>query len=365
MELSDPNVALLHLSPAAIASEGLTGSSALWKCAPALAAGNTFIFKPSEVTPLSAYILAQILTEAGLPPGVFNLVHGLGSVGAVLCADPRVAKVSFTGQPSTGIAVYTAAAKTLKLVTLELGGKSPFIVLPDADLDAAVDACVTANFASSGQVCTNGTRVFVHADIFDRFERLLVHKVKTGVRAGDPMDRDVNFGPVVSKQHYEKVLNYIRHGINEDKATLLLGGVEKPSSLRAPFTSGYYITPTVFTDCNDTMRIVREEIFGPVACLLRFSSVEEAIARANDTELGLAAGVFTRDLNMAHKVMAEVHAGICWINTWGESPAQMPVGGWGYSGVGFENGAEALRQFVKNKSVLVENGEVVPAFAKL
>jgi betaine-aldehyde dehydrogenase len=332
----------------------LTGNRALWKCAPALAAGNTFVFKPSEVTPLTAYILAEVLSEAGLPPGVFNLVHGLGPVGAALCSDPRVAKVSFTGQPSTGISVYTAAAKSLKAVTLKLGGKSPFIVFPDADLDAAVNACLAANFFS-GQVCTNGTRVFIHEHIYDRFSALLVQKVTDCVRAGDPLHADTNFGPLVSKAHYEKVLSYIHHGISVDKATLLLGGPQKPTTL----------TPTIFTHCTDSMRIVREEIFGPVACLLTFSTVEEVISRANDTKLGLAAGVFTRDLNTAKKVMAEVQAGICWVNNWGESPAQMPVSGWGYSGVGFENGKEALRQFVKNKSVLVENGVVVPVFVKL
>lgn len=343
----------------------MTGNRALWKCAPALAAGNTFVFKPSEVTPLTAYILAEVLSKAGLPPGVFNLVHGLGPVGAALCSDPRVAKVSFTGQPSTGISVYTAAAKSLKAVTLELGGKSPFIVFPDADLDAAVDACLAANFFSSGQVCTNGTRVFIHEHIYGRFSALLVQKVTDCIRAGDPLHADTNFGPLVSKAHYERVLSYIHHGISVDKATLLLGGPQKPTTLMAPFTEGYYVSPTIFTYCTDSMRIVREEIFGPVACLLTFSTVEEVISRANDTKLGLAAGVFTRDLNTANKVMAEVQAGICWVNNWGESPAQMPVSGWGYSGVGFENGKEALRQFVKNKSVLVENGVVVPVFAKL
>jgi len=339
--------------------------SALWKCAPALAAGNTFIFKPSEVTPLTAYILAEVLTEAGLPPGVFNLVHGAGNVGSLLCSDRRVAKVSFTGQPSTGIAVYTSVAKTLKPITLELGGKSPFIVFPDADLESAVDSCLTANYYSSGQVCTNGTRVFLHKDIFDAFSELLVKKVKECVRPGDPLHKDVNFGPVVSKQHYEKVISYINHGMYVDKATLMLGGPVKPSTLAEPFDVGYFISPTIFTNCKDDMKIVREEIFGPVACLLSFETMDEVIQRANDTELGLAAGVFTRDLNTANKVMAEVQAGICWVNTWGESPPQMPVGGWGYSGVGFENGVEALSQFVKNKSVLVENGEAVPAFSKL
>ncbi|KAA8906818.1 betaine aldehyde dehydrogenase [Sphaerosporella brunnea] len=336
---------------------------ALWKCAPALAAGNTFIFKPSEVTPLTASILASILTEAGLPPGVFNVIHGGATVGAALCSHPRVAKVSFTGQPSTGISVYTAAAKTLKPVTLELAGKSPFIVFADADLTAAVDCCLTANFFSTGQVCTNGTRVFVHSSIMGEFTSLLVQKAKECIRAGDPLDPATNFGPLVSKQHYEKVVAYIRHGVDVDKASLLLGGTSV--SLPPPFDSGFFLPPTIFTDCTDAMKIVREEIFGPVACLLSFETLDEAIARANDTELGLAAGVFTKDLDIAHRVVAKVNAGICWINTWGESPAQMPVGGWGFSGLGVENGVEALDAFTRNKSVLVENGSVVPAFAKL
>lgn len=337
---------------------------ALWKCAPALAAGNTFVFKASETTPLTASILAQIFTEAGLPPGVFNVIHGPGSVGAALTAHPKVAKISFTGQVSTGISVYTAAARQLKPVTLELGGKSPFIVLADADLEKAVDACMTANLYSSGQVCTNGTRVFLHADIYDAFVALLLEKIQTCLRAGDPLDPATNYGPVVSSAHYEKVRGYIQHGIDSDGAPLLIGGLTPPT-LAAPFDKGYYIAPTVFGPCTDSMRIVREEIFGPVACLLKFNTTEEVIRRANDTELGLAAGVFTENLNEAHRVVGEVKAGICWINTWGESPAQMPVGGWGYSGLGVENGVEALGQFMRNKSVLVEGGSVEASFAKL
>lgn len=342
----------------------LTSDSALWKCAPALAAGNTFIFKPSEVTPLSALCLAKIFSDAGLPPGVFNVIQGGALAGKLLVSHPRVAKVSFTGQPQTGINVYQAAAKTLKPVTLELGGKSPFIVFPDCNLTAAVDCCLTANFFSSGQVCTNGTRVFIHKKIHRSFSELLVQRVEELIRIGNPLHPDTNFGPLVSKQHMEKVLEYIRFGTLNDHATLLYSGSDNVS-IPPTWRNGYWVAPTIFTDCTDDMRIVREEIFGPVACLLSFDTIEEVISRANGTPLGLAAGVFTENINIANRVMNEVKAGICWVNTWGESPAQMPVGGWGLSGLGFENGQEALQQFTKNKSVLMENGVPIPAFSKL
>lgn len=343
----------------------ISASSALWKCAPALAAGNTFIFKPSEVTPLTANILAGIFKESGLPSGVFQVIHGPASVGSALISSPLISKVSFTGQPSTGITVYRTAAANLKPVTLELGGKSPFIVFPDADLQKAVNCCMVANFYSTGQVCTNGTRVFVHESILDEFTSLLKKTVEETIRAGDPLDSATNYGPVVSKQHYEKVRSYISHGINDDKAVVLTGGLSAPASLSSDFKNGYFISPTIFTSCRDDMRICREEIFGPVCCILSFRDKAEVIQRANDTELGLAAGVFTRNLDTAHEVIGKINAGICWINSWGESPAQMPVGGWGMSGVGFENGSEALAQFTKIKSVLVEHGDIEPAFSKL
>lgn len=340
--------------------------SALWKCAPALVTGNTFVFKPSEVTPLTANILAQILAEAGLPAGVFNVVHGGPGVGQWLTTCPRVAKVSFTGQPSTGAKVYAASATTLKAVTLELGGKSPLIVFADADLALAADCAVTANFYSSGQVCTNGTRVFIHRSVATQFRAMLVQRVKDGIRAGDPLAPDTNFGPLVSAAQFEKVRSYIAHGATIDRATLLCGGLDPPPNLSPPtLRKGYYVAPTIFADCNDDMKIVTDEIFGPVMALLEFDTEEEVIRRANDTQLGLAAGVFTTDLARAHRVLDRVNAGICWINTWGESPAQMPVGGWGLSGVGFENGAEAMAQFVRNKSVLVEGGRVDAVFSKL
>jgi len=322
------------------------------------------VYKPSEFTPLHAQTLAEIFTEAGVPPGVFNVVHGGGDIGAYLTAHPAIAKVSFTGQVSTGKKVAGSAAGGMKYVTMELGGKSPVIVLPDADIDSAVDGAMMANFFSTGQVCTNGTRVFVHEDQKADFESRLQQKMSY-IRPGDLMDPNTNFGPLVSKAHYDKVIGYIRHGIEIDKAKLLCGGSEKPEAIKG-LEDGYWVKPTVFTDCVDSMKIVQEEIFGPVMTILTYKTVDEAIERANATPLGLAAGVFTRDLNMAHKVIARLEAGITWVNTWGESPAEMSVGGWKKSGVGVENGKRGLEAWVRNKSTLVDMSGVVPTvFAKI
>jgi len=322
------------------------------------------VYKPSEFTPLHAQTLAEIYTEAGLPPGVFNVVHGGGDIGAYLTAHPAIAKVSFTGQVSTGKKVAGSAAGGMKYVTMELGGKSPVIVLPNAEIDGAVDGAMMANFFSTGQVCTNGTRVFVHADQKEDFESRLQQKMSY-IRPGDLMDPNTNFGPLVSKAHYDKVIGYIRHGIEIDKAKLLCGGSEKPEAIKG-LEDGYWVKPTVFTDCVDSMKIVQEEIFGPVMTILTYKTVDEAIERANATRLGLAAGVFTRDLNMAHKVIARLEAGITWVNTWGESPAEMSVGGWKQSGIGVENGKRGLEAWVRNKSTLVDMSGVVPTvFAKI
>ncbi len=322
------------------------------------------VYKPSEFTPLHAQTLAEIFTEAGVPPGVFNVVHGGGDIGAYLTAHPAIAKVSFTGQVSTGKKVAGSAAGGMKYVTMELGGKSPVLVLPDADIDSAVDGAMMANFFSTGQVCTNGTRVFVHEDQKADFESRLQQKMSY-IRPGDLMDPNTNFGPLVSKAHYDKVIGYIRHGIEIDKAKLLCGGSEKPEAIKG-LEDGYWVKPTVFTDCVDSMKIVQEEIFGPVMTILTYKTVDEAIERANATPLGLAAGVFTTDLNMAHKVIARLEAGITWVNTWGESPAEMSVGGWKQSGVGVENGKRGLEAWVRNKSTLVDMSGVVPTvFAKI
>ncbi|CEO58540.1 Putative Betaine aldehyde dehydrogenase [Penicillium brasilianum] len=337
---------------------------ALWKSAACLAAGNTMVYKPSEFTPLHGETLAQIYTEAGVPAGVFNVVNGAGDVGAYLTAHPMIAKVSFTGQVATGMKVAGAASGKMKYVTMELGGKSPLIVCPDADLESAVDGAMMANFYSTGQVCTNGTRVFVPRSLKAAFEKRLLEKIAF-VRAGPLFDKQTNFGPLSSEIHYNKVVEYIRHGIESDRATLLAGGPGKPD-VPQDLQAGYWVKPTVFTNCNDDMRIVKEEIFGPVMSILSYDTVEEAVRRANATEMGLAAGVFTKDLNQAHKVIDQLQAGITWVNTWGESPAEMAVGGWKKSGLGVENGHKGIEAWLQNKSTLVDmSGAVATVFAKL
>ncbi|KAI2618071.1 aldehyde dehydrogenase [Hypomontagnella submonticulosa] len=338
---------------------------ALWKSAPCLAAGNCMVYKPSEFTPLHAEYLAGIYRAAGLPEGVFNVVYGGGEVGSYLTQHPTIAKVSFTGQVSTGMKVAGAAAGGMKYVTMELGGKSPLVVLPDATVDQAVDVAMMANFFSTGQVCTNGTRVFIPRAMKESFERTLLEKMKF-VRAGDLFNLATNFGPLSSKVHYDKVVRYVRHGIEQDKATLLSGGLGQPDGLSAELKQGYWVLPTIFTDCKDDMTIVKEEIFGPVMAILTYDTIEEAVQRANATELGLAAGVVGRDIDQCHAVISKLEAGITWINTWGESPAEMAVGGWKKSGVGVENGRRGLEAWVRNKSTLVEMGGSVPTvFSKL
>ncbi|KAK6594704.1 betaine aldehyde dehydrogenase [Botrytis cinerea] len=326
---------------------------ALWKSAPCLAAGNCMIYKPSEVTPLHGQILAQVYAEAGVPPGVFNIVHGDGSVGGYLTTHPGIAKVSFTGQVSTGQKVAASAAGGMKYVTMELGGKSPLIILPDTDLENAVDGAMMANFYSTGQVCTNGTRVFVHESMKSAFEKRLVEKMEY-IRALEPMDANSNFWSS-------------RLGNPSQETKLLYGGPEKPTNIPSGYESGFWVRPTVFTDCTDDMLITREEIFGPVLCILTYSTTEEVIHRANDTKLGLAAGVFGKNINECHEVIGQIEAGITWINTWGESPAEMSVGGWKMSGVGVENGRRGLNAWVRERSTLVQNGggEVGTVFCKL
>ena len=285
---------------------------ACWKSAPCLAAGNCMVYKPSEFTPLHARALADIYREAGLPDGVFNVVHGDGAVGAYLAAHEDIAKVSFTGQVSTGKKVAATAAGGMKHVTMELGGKSPCIILDDCPIDLAVDGAMMANFFSTGQVCTNGTRVFVPESLLPRFEKTLLEKMQH-IRAGDPLDSTVNFGPLVSKVHHSKVISYISHGIKTDRAKLLTGGLDTVPSLPASVKDGYWVQPTVFTNCRDEMKVCTEEIFGPVMCILPYKTESEVLARANATAMGLAAGVFTNDVNRASAITQNLHAGIVWV----------------------------------------------------
>jgi betaine-aldehyde dehydrogenase len=322
---------------------------ACWKAAPALACGNSMIFKPSEETPLGALKLAEIFTEAGIPNGVFNVVQGAGEVGSWLTHHTDIAKVSFTGEVGTGKKVMAGAATTLKDVTMELGGKSPLIIFDDADIDNAVSAAMLGNFYTQGEVCTNGTRVFVQESVYPVFIEKLLERTRKNIVAGDPMDPATNFGALISLKHFNMVLDYINIGIKEG-ATLLHGGTAlQPEN--AP--DGYFIAPTIFADCTDDMTICREEIFGPVMSVLKFNNEDEVVARANATEFGLAAGVFTQDITRAHRVIHQMEAGICWINSFGASPAQMPVGGYKQSGIGRENGLVTLNHYTQIKAVYV------------
>ncbi|TCM84538.1 betaine-aldehyde dehydrogenase [Rhodovulum steppense] len=326
---------------------------ACWKAAPALACGNAMVFKPSEVTPLCALKIAEILVEAGAPPGLFNVVQGAGAVGAALVADPRVAKVSLTGSVPTGRKVYAAAAQAMKHVTMELGGKSPLIVFHDADLDDAVGGAILGNFYSTGQVCSNGTRVFVQKGIRDAFLARLTERL-AGVRMGDPLDEATNFGPMASAAQRDIVMGYIAQGIAEG-ARLVAGG-------GCPEGPGFWVEPTVFADVTDAMTIAREEIFGPVMCVLDFTDEEEAIARANATDFGLSAGVFTRDLTRAHRVIARLQAGTCFVNSYNDAPVELPFGGFKMSGLGRENAAAAIAHYSQLKSVFVRMGRVAAPF---
>lgn len=330
---------------------------ACWKAAPALACGNAMIFKPSEVTPLSVLKLAEALTEAGVPAGVFNVVQGAGDVGAKLVSHPAVAKVSVTGSVPTGRKVAGLAGANLKHLTLELGGKSPLILFDDSDLESAVSAAINANFYSTGQVCSNGTRVFVQKGLKEAFLKRLAERTANAVM-GDPLDEAVNLGPLVSKAQYDKVLGYMKLG-QEEGARLVCGG----KAAQVPqLPQGLFVEPTVFADVQDSMRIALEEIFGPVMCVLDFDTEEDVIARANATEFGLGAGVFTRDIQRAHRVIGQLQAGTCWINTYNLTPIQMPFGGFKSSGIGRENGHAAIAHYSQIKSVYVEMGSTEAAY---
>lgn len=325
---------------------------AMWKAAPALAAGNAMVFKPSEETPLSALKLAEIFTEAGLPAGVFNVVQGDYRVGQMLTAHPGIAKISFTGEVGTGKKVMAASASSLKSVTMELGGKSPMIIFDDCKLDDAVSAAMVANFYTQGEVCTNGTRVFVHEAIYDRFLEKLKSRTEQLI-IGDPLNPETQIGALISKSHLKKVVKAIEQA-KQSSARLLTGGYQLVEN---GLEHGNFVTPTVFYDCADDMALVREEIFGPVMAVMKFSDEQNVVTRANQTEFGLAAGVFTQNISRAHRVIHQLLAGICWINTWGNSPAEMPVGGYKQSGIGRENGLETLHHYTQTKSVFIELGD--------
>jgi betaine-aldehyde dehydrogenase len=326
---------------------------ACWKSAPALACGNAIIFKPADLTPLTAIKLQEVLREAGLPEGLFQVAQGFAETGRLLSRHPRIQKVSVTGSVGTGKAVMADAAPTLKHITLELGGKSPLIVCDDAKLDNAVSGALLANFYSAGEVCSNGTRVFVHRSVKAAFIEKLQRRVSV-MRIGNPLDPQTQVGSLISESHMEKVLGYIARGRAEG-AKVVIGGHRVTTG---DLANGFFVAPTVFDECHDDMAIAREEIFGPVMTVLTFDEEDEVIARANATEYGLSAGVFTNDLTRGHRMIAQLQAGTCWINHYNVTPVEMPFGGMKMSGLGRENGRAAIEHYTQLKSVYVAMRDV-------
>jgi len=326
---------------------------ACWKSAPALACGNAMLFKPADLTPLTAIELAKAYADAGLPEGVFQVIQGDRDTGRLLTKHPLIRKISLTGAVSTGKAVMADAADTLKYVTLELGGKSPLIIFEDAKIDNAVSGALLANFYSAGEVCSNGTRVFVHKSIKAEFVKRLQARVSV-MTVGDPLDPATQVGALISEGHMNKVLSYIAKGRAEG-ARVLIGGERLTAGVLA---KGCFVSPTIFDECRDDMSIVQDEIFGPVMSILEFDTEEEVIRRANATEFGLSAGVFTNDLNRGHRVIAQLEAGTCWLNTYNITPVELPFGGHKRSGLGRENGRAAIEHYTQLKSVYVALGDV-------
>ena len=322
-----------------------------WKIAPALAAGNTVVAKPSEVTPATAYLLSEILDEIGFPKGVLNIVHGMGAeVGAAIVAHNDTNIISFTGGTQTGKAISSVAAPMFKKISLELGGKNANVVFDDCDFEDAVNTSVRSSFANQGQICLCGSRIYVQRGIYEKFKVAFLKRVN-GLTVADPLTNEARMGAVVSKEHMEKVLSYIELA-KEEGGTLLTGGHRV--QLEGRCEKGYFIAPTVFEDLPAGCRTNQEEIFGPVVTLTPFDTEEEALAMANGTAYGLAATIWTSDLKTAHRMAAGLHAGIIWVNCWLLRDLRTPFGGVKQSGVGREGGFEALRFFTEPKNICIK-----------
>jgi aminomuconate-semialdehyde/2-hydroxymuconate-6-semialdehyde dehydrogenase len=330
-----------------------------WKIAPALATGNTVVGKPSEVTPYTAYLLGEICREADLPPGVLNIVQGRGATaGAALVDHPDVPAITFTGGTATGAELGARAARRFKKVSLELGGKNPTIVFADVDLDRVVPEAVRAAFSNQGQICLSGSRIYVEESLYPRFLERFVDAVSR-LRIGDPLEETTEFGALVSSAHRDKVASYIALA-REEAGEILLGG-GPPPSLPERCRHGYFLLPTVITGLEPQSRLMREEVFGPVVTVSPFRSASEVVALANGTEYGLAAMVWTRDLDRAHRVAAQLEAGVVWVNCWMLRDLRTPFGGMKQSGIGREGGEDALRFFTETKNVCIRLEEEDPA----
>jgi aldehyde dehydrogenase (NAD+) len=329
---------------------------ASWKIAPALAAGNTVVLKPSEYTSASALEFVKLFEQAGFPPGVVNVITGFGpEVGQPLVDHPKVAKVAFTGSDRTGQRIYESAAKGLKRVSLELGGKSPNIVFDDADMDNAVKGAVSGIFAATGQTCIAGSRLLVQQSIHDEFVERLVSFAKSA-KMGNPMDPDTQVGPVTNMPQFEKILGYLDVAKGEG-ATPVLGGQR---AQRPECGDGWFVEPTIFTGVDNSMRIAQEEVFGPVLSVIPFHDEEEAVAIGNDVVFGLAAGVWTTSMRRALNMSARLRAGTVWVNTYRAVSYLSPFGGYKRSGLGRENGQEAIREYMQTKSVWISTATEVP-----
>jgi aminomuconate-semialdehyde/2-hydroxymuconate-6-semialdehyde dehydrogenase len=322
-----------------------------WKIAPALAAGNCVIAKPSEVTPMTAYLLAQVCQEAGMPAGVLNIIHGFGhEVGDAMVRHEEIKAISFTGGTQTGKTIASIAAPMFKKLSLELGGKNPTIIFADCDFDEMISTTMRSSFANQGQICLCGSRIFVERSIYDKFKQAFVEKVKKA-KVSFPQDPDAHLGAVVSKSHMEKVLSYVQLA-KEEGGVVLAGGEQVV--LDAPYSNGYYIAPTVIEGLAYDCRANQEEIFGPVVTITPFDTEEEVLMMANSTQYGLSATLWTSDLKRAHRLADQVQAGIVWVNAWLVRDLRTPFGGVKSSGVGREGGWEALRFFTEPKNVFIK-----------
>jgi len=329
-----------------------------WKIAPALVAGCTIVLKPAELTSCTIFEIARLCTKAGLPDGVLNIVPGKGEVaGQALVEHPGIDKVAFTGSTSVGKLVMKTASESVKRVTLELGGKAPCIIFDDADLENAVEACLRGGFFNQGENCTAVTKLILHNKIYKKFLDLYIKRVKK-IRIGDPTRQDTEMGAVISKEHYESVLNYISRGKSEG-ARVASGG-NRPGK----FKKGYYINPTVLENVDPNATVACEEIFGPVVAVIPFSTEDEAVEIANNTEYGLAGGLWTKNINRALRVAKSIKAGYLWVNTYGGIIPQTPYGGFKQSGIGKELGSEGIENYLETKCVNIYTGDSMPKWYK-
>ncbi len=355
LQVNENQISLTIKEPVGVAAHIIPWNFPLllsfWKIAPALVAGCTIVIKPAELTSCGIFEVAKLCSEAGLPDGVLNVVPGEGSVaGQALTEHSGIAKIAFTGSTEVGKNVMKTAAGKIKRVSLELGGKAPCIVFPDANIEAAVEACLRGGFFNQGENCTAVTRLMLHEKIYDEFLSRYLDRISR-IRIGDPEDPETEFGTVISKQHYENVMSYVEKGISEG-ARVVAGG-DRPEK----FDKGYYIAPTVIEQIPAGSALLREEIFGPIVCVIPFKTEQEAVAAANDVEYGLAGGIWTRDINRALRVAKSVKAGYLWVNTYGGIIPETPYGGFKQSGIGKELGADGIDNYLETKCINIFTGE--------